>query len=74
MKKLNLNIKFRRKKRNEELIKRMRRGDVLHTYDAQTSWYPPRPVIKKDKKELARLYGEEKETEANLSPVDRKDS
>ena len=74
MKKLSLNITVRRKKRNDELIKRMKHGDVLHTYDAQASWYPPRPVIKKDKKELTRLYGEEKKTDANLSPVNRKDS
>jgi len=46
-----------RMKRNRELISRMRRGEDLKTFSAEQSWFPPRPLISKDKKEIARLYG-----------------
>ncbi len=45
-----------RKRRNRELLKRMHNGEVLCSYDSTDSWFPPRPIIKKDKKEMARLY------------------
>ncbi|MEZ4743758.1 MAG: hypothetical protein R3B45_15155 [Bdellovibrionota bacterium] len=46
-----------RKKHNLELIRRMREGDPLKSFDSQASWYPPRPIIAKDEKALAELYG-----------------
>ena len=45
-----------RKQHNYDLIRRMRNGDALYSFDSQASWYPPRPVIEKDKDEMARLY------------------
>lgn len=45
-----------RKRRNLELIRRMRDGDPLRSYDSQSSWFPPRPIIEKDRKALAKLY------------------
>ena len=45
-----------RKQHNSELIRRMRNGEPLTSFDSKASWYPPRPIIKKDKVEMARLY------------------
>lgn len=46
----------RRKKHNLDLIKRMQDGESLTSFDSSASWFPPRPVIRKDAKALARLY------------------
>ncbi len=46
-----------RKKHNEDLIRRMRRGDDLSAINKDEIFFPVRPKIKKDKKEIARLYG-----------------
>ena len=45
-----------RNKRNQDLIRRMNEGEVLCSFDSKDSWFPPRPIIKKDKKALKRLY------------------
>lgn len=47
---------FLRKKANNDLIKRMREGRPLNRYQAQDSWFPPRPVIQKDFKSISKLY------------------
>lgn len=49
----------KRKAENDELIRRMRRGESLSRCDASDTWFQPRPVIKKNKKEMARIYGDE---------------
>lgn len=46
-----------RKKRNVELIRRMRDGEALKSFDSQASWFPPRPVIEKDSSAIDELYG-----------------
>lgn len=48
-----------RKKHNGDLIRRMRNGESLTAIDSKASWFPPRPVIEKDKTEMKRLYTEE---------------
>ena len=58
-----------RKKHNGDLIKRMNDGDSLKSFDSMSSWFPPRPVIKKDVKVMAKLY-KEKEEEASYKPSD----
>lgn len=45
-----------RRQHNADLIRRMRNGEPLNAIDSKASWYPPRPVIKKDQREIARLY------------------
>lgn len=45
-----------RRQHNSELIRKMRNGESLTSFDSKASWYPPRPVIEKDKREMARLY------------------
>lgn len=44
-----------RKKHNKEIIAKMVRGDDLHAYSAEDSWYPERPVIEKDQKIMNKL-------------------
>ena len=45
-----------RKNRNSELLQRMKDGDSLIAFDNHSSWFPPRPKIKKDNEEVKRLY------------------
>lgn len=47
---------FNRKRHNQELIRRMRNGDNLKSFDNYASWYPPRPILKKDSKAIDFLY------------------
>lgn len=46
-----------REKHNQDIIERMKSGDTLQRYTAQSSWFPPRPVIKKDVSAIEMLYG-----------------
>lgn len=45
-----------RKARNEQLIRRMKSGEPLWSYDSKASWFPPRPIIEKDPEAIKRLY------------------
>ena len=45
-----------RKQHNSDIIKRLRNGEPLKSFDSQSSWFPPRPVIGKDKRLLSKLY------------------
>ena len=45
-----------RKSRNEQLIRRMKSGEPLWSYDSKASWFPPRPMIEKDPEAIKRLY------------------
>jgi len=46
-----------RKRHNQNLIRKMRSGEPLWSFDSSASWFPPRPIIAKDKRAVARLYG-----------------
>jgi hypothetical protein len=48
----------RRKKENEDLIARMKRGESLARCSTQDTWWQPRPIIKKDKKLIAQAFGD----------------
>jgi len=50
-----------RKRENRELIRRMRCGEQLWSFDSQASFYPPRPLTKKDPELVKKLFG----TQAN---------
>ena len=43
--------------RNGDLLRRMRNGESLTSFNSQSSWYPPRPLIEKDESAINRLYG-----------------
>lgn len=47
-----------RRQHNQDLIRKMRNGESLTSFDSKASWYPPRPSIEKDKREMARLYND----------------
>ncbi len=57
-----MRTKVTRQKHNLEIIQRMRSGDSLQRYSAQSSWYPPRPVVKKDSDAIQFLYGGKRES------------
>jgi hypothetical protein len=52
-----------RQKHNSDLIRRMRNGEALNAVDSKASWFPPRPIIQKDEREMARLYANAKAKE-----------
>ena len=45
-----------RKRHNSNIIERMLKGRSLQSFDSMSSWFPPRPVIKKDNKAVSKLY------------------
>jgi hypothetical protein len=57
-----------RKKENDALIERMRKGESLASVSVSSTWWPPRPVIKKD---LSLLFGE-KNTRPKQETVNNK--
>lgn len=52
-------IAYARMKRNDEILEKFFKGESLAKVPPQATWFPPRPIIKKDHKEMARLYGTE---------------
>jgi hypothetical protein len=46
-----------RQKRNQEVLEKMKSGESLMKYDSSASWFPPRPIIKKDRKAIEVLHG-----------------
>ena len=54
-----MNILKERKKRNAEILEKFMAGESLCLIPSAMTWFPPRPAIKKDKKEIERLYGKE---------------
>ena len=52
-----------RKKRNKELLDRMKdpEDSLTNGITKQDMLYPPRPVIKKDKEKVRQLFGEKNE-------------
>lgn len=47
---------LRRKQHNKKVLKKMEKGESLSSFNSQSSWFPPRPIIKKDKKAVEKLY------------------
>ena len=62
-------IKKIRKKHNVDILKRMKDGESLRSFDSNSSWFPPRPLIAKDHKAIAKLYNKK-----NLNTNDEKDA
>lgn len=38
----------KRKKENEDLLARAKKGESISRCDTAATWWPPRPIIKKD--------------------------
>jgi hypothetical protein len=62
----------KRRLRNQEILTRMQQGESLNCFDSYTSWFPPRPIVKKDRTGMNKLYGRRsflkvyKENQSNL--------
>ena len=54
------NAAKKRKEQNEDIVKRMREGDGLSNFSSQGSHFPPRAIIKKDPKEVEKIFGDNK--------------
>lgn len=50
----------RRKAENDHILKAMQNGESLCHTDLSAYRWAPRPTVKKDQKEIARLYGTDK--------------
>lgn len=46
----------KRKEMNESIIRRLKAGESLQE-PASLTWFPPRPLIEKDKDKIKNLYG-----------------
>jgi len=54
-----MNSKLReleRKRRNLEVLRRLRAGDSLQSISMEASFFPPRPCIRKDWVAMRKLY------------------
>jgi len=65
-----MNDSEKRKQRNNEILAKLRNGESLSTIPGSATWFPPRPIIKKD---LTKLYG--KKQNSDIIPIsDRGDT
>lgn len=61
-------IKKNRMENNKRLSEIVKTGGHLESFfDSHTSWFPPRPTIKKDKELVDRLYGEDKKPDLTIT-------
>ena len=49
----------RRKKENDALLEKMRKGESLTTVSTSATWWPPRPIIKKDLALQKKLFSKD---------------
>ncbi len=53
---------------NKRLSEHVRKNEpISSSFTTQGSWFPPRPLIEKDKKIMDRLYGDEDEKPLKLT-------
>ena len=62
--------KEERERRNKDLVRRMKKGENLTAYNTQDTWFPNRPLIKKDKELIKKLYNEETKGKIALKKVE----
>lgn len=48
-----------RQAENERLIEKMRRGESFCIVPPAATWFPPRPIIKKNVADLAKIFGKD---------------
>lgn len=59
-----------RKDRNSDVIRRMKNGDQLSSFNSYSSWFPPRPIIEKDSAAVKDLYGQAPRTLRNVNDLE----
>ncbi len=47
----------KRRLHNKDVLMRMKKGEPFSRFDSYTSWFPPRPIVKKDQSGMRKLYG-----------------
>ena len=65
-------IRTLRRERNAEVLRRLKNGEVLSSFNSYASWYPPRPIIKKSQDDIAKLYGDNTHSPSIESPESEK--
>ena len=45
-----------RNERNKDLVERMKNGESLTSFNLEQNWFPPRPLIEKNKSAIKKLY------------------
>jgi hypothetical protein len=63
---MSLNDEKSRKHHNDELLARFYRGESLAVVSPQSTWFPPRPIIKKDENALEVIFDINKKPKLNL--------
>ena len=48
-----------RARENADIVVRMKRGETLSLVAPQDTWWPPRPMVKKDAAEIARTFAKD---------------
>ena len=62
-----------RKTRNQDILRRMDRGESLTSFNSYASWYPPRPIIEKDAHSIRSLYGSNPDVRLERSSTQNND-
>lgn len=52
--------KQQRNQHNKEILDKLKKGESTQLIPTHMTWFPPRPIIKKDEKHIKELYGEVK--------------
>jgi len=56
-----------RQNRNQDLLRKMKSGESLSSFNSMMSWYPDRPPIEKDPELMKQLYGQMPKPQATLA-------
>jgi hypothetical protein len=57
------------KESNDWILEQLKNGGSINRVTAETSWFPPKTLLKKDYKLVSRLY---KVTEDNIKKIEEK--
>jgi len=60
-----INVDFKKKKRieshNQGVLERFLKGETLSLVPPSATWFPPRPIIEKDKEAIKELYNDKRD-------------
>lgn len=60
-----ISVDFKNKKRiqdhNQGVLERFKRGETLSLLPPSATWFPPRPIIEKDKDAIKELYSDKRD-------------
>lgn len=70
---MNDNEKKLIKKSNASILRRLQRGESLANVPPEATWFPPRPLLSKNKEDIEKLYGIKKEKVPPLCIIQQED-